>query len=621
MKRFCFAMLLLSGTGLYAQTQKDSIDTIEELVITENRFSTPVSKQNRNVYVIDNATIKKLPGHTLNEILQYANGVDLRQRGPMGSQADISIDGGSFEQTVVLLNGAKIIDSQTAHNMLNLPIPAEVIERIEVIRGPAARIYGINSLTGAINIITKKPQQSGVLLSTYAGSNFEKNTDGNGDTFFGKGVQAGGVISKEKHQHSIFASHDKSNGYRYNTGFENNKLFYQGNVQVNPNNEILGSFGYVKNGFGANGFYASPGDRNSTEIVQTTFASIQSKHRLNEKWSLTPRISYRYNFDDYRYFGNSNLTSARSKHYTNSISGEVNSTYKMDQSELGFGLEARNEDINSTSIGEHDRNNMGLYVEYRTFAIKRMNLNVGAYLNYNSDYKWQVYPGLDAGYDLTDALKVIASLGTSQRIPSFTDLYLDQRPGNIGNPTLKSENAFQGETGFKYTKGALNFNATYFYRDISNFIDWTRSVNTDPWQSQNFGNLVTNGINLRTGYKANVSAEGKINISLAYSFLDSEFKNIQTDLASKYLISSLKHQVTNTVDYQYKNFTVLFATRFNERATGASYWVNDFRLSQTFNKFVVFVDAQNIFNATYFEAGSIPLPSRWFTAGVKFVTF
>ncbi|MFP9115000.1 TonB-dependent receptor plug domain-containing protein [Flavobacterium sp. RHBU_3] len=621
MKRFCFAMLLLSGTGMYAQTQKDSINIIDELVITENRFSTPVSKQNRNVYVIDNATIKKLPGHTLNEILQYANGVDLRQRGPMGSQADISIDGGSFEQTVVLLNGAKIIDSQTAHNMLNLPIPAEVIERIEIIRGPAARIYGINSLTGAINIITKKPQQSGVLLSAYAGSNFEKNTEGNGDTFFSDGVQAGGTIAKEKHQHSIFASHDKSNGYRYNTGFENNKLFYQGNVQVNPNNEILGSFGYVKNGFGANGFYASPGDKNSAEIVQTTFATLQSKHRLNEKWSLTPRVSYRYNFDDYRYFGNGNLTSGRSKHYTNSVAGELNSTYKMDRSELGFGAEVRNEDINSTSIGEHNRNNMGVYVEYRTFAIKRMNLNVGAYLNYNSDYKWQVYPGLDAGYALTDAFKVIASLGTSQRIPSFTDLYLDQRPGNIGNPTLKSENAFQGETGFKYNRGAFNFNATYFYRDISNFIDWTRSVSTDPWQSHNFGNLVTNGINLRSGYKANVSAEGKINISLAYSFLNSEFKNTQTDLASKYLISSLKHQITNTIDYQYRNFTVLFATRFNERATGASYWVNDFRLSQTLNKFVVFVDAQNIFNATYYEAGAIPLPSRWFTAGVKFVTF
>lgn len=621
MKQLYFGTLFLFSAAIYAQTDNDSITNIDELVITENRFSTPVSKQNRNVYVIDKSVIEKLPARSLNEILQYANGVDIRQRGPFGSQADISIDGGSFEQTVVLVNGAKIIDSQTAHNMLNLPIPAEIIERIEIIRGPAARVYGINSLTGAINIITRKPTDSGLLVSTYAGSNFEKDTEGSNDTFYGTGVQLGSVISKEKHQHSIFASHDKSNGYRYNTGFENNKLFYQGNVQVNDNNEILGSFGYIKNGFGANGFYASPGDKNATEVVQTTLASVQSKHKLSEKWSLTPRVSYRYNFDDYRYFGNGNLNSGRSLHYTNSVAAEVNTTYKTTHGEFGFGAEGRNEDIKSTSIGEHNRNNFGVYAEYRTYFFKKLNVNIGTYLNYNSDYNWQIYPGLDAGYDLTDAFKITGSVGTSQRIPSFTDLYLDQRPGNIGNPTLDSENAFQSEIGFKYLKKRLSFNANYFYRNITNFIDWTRNVTTEPWQSQNFGDLVTNGISLRGGYKANVSADAKLNFTLAYTYLDSEFKNIQIDVDSKYLISSLKHQVTNTVDFQYKKFSVLFATRFNERATGATYWVNDFRINQSINKFTVFLDAQNIFNATYFEAGAIPLPSRWFSAGVKFVSF
>src|SRR5690606_1833171 len=156
----------------------------------------------------------------------------LRQRGAFGSQADISVDGGSFEQTVVLLNGVKIIDAQTAHNMLNLPIPVEAIERIEVIRGAASRVYGINSLTGAINIITKKPTESGILASTYIGSNFEKDSEDSGDTFYGNGIQLGGVLAQEKHQHLLFVSHDKSNGYRYNTAFENNKLFYQGNYQI-----------------------------------------------------------------------------------------------------------------------------------------------------------------------------------------------------------------------------------------------------------------------------------------------------------------------------------------------------------------------------------------------------
>lgn len=612
---------LLNSGVTFSQTKKDSVVGINEVIINENQFSTPISKQNRNVYVIDNEMIKKLPARTVQEVLQYANGVDLRQRGPFGSQADISIDGGSFEQTVVLLNGIKVIDSQTAHNMLNLPIPVEMIERIEIIRGAAARVYGINSLTGAINIVTKKLTDSGFLINTYAGSNFEKDTENTGDTFYGRGIQLGGVLSKEKHQHALFVSHDKSNGYRYNTGFENNKIFYQGNAQINSSNEFSGSFGYIKNGFGANGFYAAPGDRNSSEIVQTTFASLQSKHQLSEKWTLMPRVSYRYNYDDYRYFGISNLNAARSQHYTNSFAAELNSNYKMNSGELGFGAEFRNEDINSSNIGEHDRKNLGIYVQYRTNFIEKLSVNIGSYLNYNSDYKWQIYPGFDASYEITEALKVVGNIGTSQRIPSFTDLYLDQRPGNIGNPELDSENAFQAEIGMKFAKKAFTFNANYFHRKINNFIDWIREVNTEPWQSNNYGTLVTNGINLRSNFATHLNQNSKLNVNLSYSFLNSDFKDIQVEINSKYLISSLKHQITNTIDYQYNDFSVLIATRFNERASGASYFINDVRISQSISNMTVFFDAQNIFNTTYFEAGAIPLPSRWCSLGVKFASF
>ena len=620
MTKLYFAILGLITINLSAQIQKDTI-TIDEVIIQENRFSTPISKKNRNVYVIDKVAIEKLPGRSIQEILQYANGVDLRQRGPFGSQADVSIDGGSFEQTVVLLNGTKIIDAQTAHNMLNLPIPVEVIERIEIIRGPAALTYGVNSLTGAINIITKKPTKSGFLVNTYAGSNFEKDTQDTGNTFFGTGIQVGGVISKEKHQHSLFASHDKSNGYRYNTDFENNKLFYQGNYQVNDNNEILSSFGYINNGFGANGFYAAPGDKNSSEVVQTTFAAVQSKHTLSDKWTLMPRISYRYNYDDYRYYGIANLNAGRSQHYTNALAAEINTSYKMELGEFGFGAEFRNEDISSSNIGEHKRDNFGVYLQYRTTFIEKLDVNIGAYANYNSDYKWQVYPGLDASYAITDAFKVIGNIGTSQRIPSFTDLYLNQRPGNIGNPSLDTENAFQSEIGVKYLKRDFTFNVNYFYRKITNFIDWTRTVSTNPWQSNNYGNLNTNGVNMRANYKVSISEDSKFNVNLAYSYLEFKFKDVIPDVFSKYLISSLEHQVTNTVDFQHKNFTILFATRFNQRVTGPSYWINDFRVSQSIKKVTIYADAQNIFNTTYYEIGAVPLPSRWFSLGVKLVSF
>ncbi|KAF2517173.1 TonB-dependent receptor plug domain-containing protein [Flavobacterium foetidum] len=620
MTKVYLAVLGLISAALNAQAQNDSIININEVIIQDNRFSTPISKKNRNIYVIDKTVIEKLPGRSIQEVLQYANGVDIRQRGPFGTQADVSIDGGSFEQTVVLLNGTKIIDPQTAHNMLNIPIPVEVIERIEIIRGPAAFIYGVNSLTGAINIITKKPTESGVLVSSYAGSNFEKDSQDTGDTFFGTGIQLGAVLSKEKHQHSIFASHDKSNGYRYNTAFENNKIFYQGNVQLNNSNEILSSFGYINNGFGANGFYAAPGDINSSEVIQTTFANLQSRHAITENWKIMPRVSYRYNYDDYRYYGIANLNAGRSQHYTNSIAAELNSTVKLSKGEIGFGAEFRNEDIHSSNIGDHDRNNVGIYAEYRTNFFERLSVNLGTYLNYNSDYKWQIYPGIDASYVITDEFKIVGNVGTSQRIPSFTDLYLRQT-GNIGNPDLDSENAFQSEIGFKFNKRKLTFNANYFYRKITNYIDWTRMVTTVPWQSQNTGDLSTNGLNLRSTYRIDFAADSRLNIVLGYSYLDAEFKNSRTETYSKYLISSLKHQLTNTIDYQYKKFSVLFATRFNERVTGPSYWINDFRISQSIKKFTVFADAQNIFNTTYFEVGAVPLPSRWFSLGVKFASF
>ncbi|RYE23593.1 MAG: TonB-dependent receptor, partial [Sphingobacteriaceae bacterium] len=337
MKRFYFALLMFLSANLFAQQKQDTVIKIDDVVINENGFKTPISKQNRNVYIIDKEMIAKLPARSIQELLQYANGIDLRQRGPFGAQADISIDGGSFEQTVVLLNGTKIIDSQTAHNMLNLPIPIEAIERIEVIRGPAARIYGINSLTGAINIITKKPTKSGVLADVHAGSNFDKNIEGSGKTFYNAGFQLGGVISKAKQQHSLFGAHDKNNGYRFNTQFENTKLLYQGNFQLDELNEINASFGYTKNEFGANGFYAAPGDKNSIETVQTTLAAVQSKHILSNRWTLLPRLSYRYNFDNYRYFGNVNPNAGVSKHSTNSFAAEVTSTYKTNNGELGLG--------------------------------------------------------------------------------------------------------------------------------------------------------------------------------------------------------------------------------------------------------------------------------------------
>src|SRR5690606_34306920 len=128
----------------------------------------------------------------------------------------------------------------------------------------------------------------------------------------------------------------------------------------------------------------------------------------------------------------------------------------------------RYDEISSNSIGQHERENYGLYTEFRTDKIDNVNINLGAYVNYNSVYGWQVYPGLDFSYQFKPGFRFVFNSGTSQRIPSFTDLYLQQK-GNVGNPDVVSETAYQVEGGLKYDAARWSAKAIVFFREISDF--------------------------------------------------------------------------------------------------------------------------------------------------------
>ena len=619
MKKNLCSLILINSLSLSAQEIKDTILS-PEVMVNSSRFETSLSQEDRNVTILRKEELAALPVRSFQEILQYVNGVDLRQRGVFGSQADVSLDGGSFEQTLILLNGVKIIDHQTAHNTLNLPIPIEFIEQIEIIRGPAARVYGNNSLTGVINIITRKIKKSGFFGQTYLGSNFTKNVEDPDRNYSARGVQFGGAIHQKNHQHTLFVSHDKSNGYRYNTAFENNKILMQNTFNINPKNQLTTFWAYVKNGFGANGFYAAPGDKESKEIVETFLGTIQSKHHLNNRFILKPQLSYRYNFDDYRYYKH-DISKARSRHYSNAFATEVDATYILSKGTLGLGLEYRHEQIQSTAIGNRTRNNIGFYGEYKVDWTKKINTNIGFYANYNNQYGWQLFPGLDTSYQLSSHWKWIANIGSSQRIPSFTDLYLDQRPGNIGNPDVTPEHAFQIESGLKWSKNTSNFQMVYFYRKIDDFIDWTRSSTDVPWQANNFGYLKTHGFNMKLNHQFIFHQRQQLNVNLGYSYLDSKLsENNVTN--SKYRIESLRYQITNINTWQFRTFQFTFTTRYNQRIGGENYWINDVRMSFIIKQHLtVFADAQNIFNTTYHEIGAIPLPTRWVSIGLKFLNF
>ncbi|PZP52041.1 MAG: TonB-dependent receptor [Pseudopedobacter saltans] len=616
MKKIVLATIAIM-TSLAASAQMDG-STLDEVIVKENRIRVTQKEQNRNIRILTKEQIDALPIRSVTDILSYVAGIDLRQRGPGGVQADVSIDGGTFDQSLVLINGIKMTDPQTGHNMMNLPITLDVIDHVEILRGSAARIYGINALTGAINFVTKTPQKDGIIATGYAGSNFDKSASSdNKYNNWGARLTLAKVTAKTNQLFS--GSHDLGNGYRYNTAYNNSKLFYQGKFFTKDKDyfDVLG--GYTYNKYGANGFYAAPGDKNSGERVETGMASIGYHTNINPNWLMTPRLSYHFTEDDYRYIVNP-LT-ARNLHKTHIFNLEWNNTIHTKNGDIGFGIEGRNEHIISSNLGNHNRYNYGLSGEYRFANLDKITLTAGAYLNYNTEYGWQLFPGIDAGYNFTKDLKWFANIGTGQRLPTYTDLYY-KGPSNIGNSNLTPENARYVESGLKYNYKNLNATASYFYRRINHFIDWTKETITDPWQPNNFQRINTQGITFALDYKIKGTSNDLFSntlLSVSYTYLNPKIKLDTSKAISLYAISSLRNQLVMAASSDiFQKLNISVTGRYLQRINYKDYFILDAKLSYRFlEKLHAYIDATNIGNITYIEAAAAPLPGKWFTAGLQ----
>ncbi len=616
------------GGALYAMGTVDTSDMrqyylqpLEEITIQGNRLQIPFAEQNRNVRVIDQSLIRTLPVKSVNELLTYVSGVDVRQRGPWGTQADIGVDGGTFDQTLVLINGVKISDPQTGHNMMNLPVALDAIERIEVLRGPAARIYGVNALNGAINIITKTPTATGVSAHIYTGSSFQRDT-ANNKLYGGGGIQLAASFAGDHAQHYLSLSSEQSTGYRYNTAFGNSKAYYQNNIDLGKATTLQMSGGFVHNSFGANGFYSAPGDKESKETVQTALASIGLQTVVNPFWTLRPRISYRYNHDDYIYIRQKPEV-YRNRHETHVIDAELNNTFRTDIGVFGLGLELRNEQINSSNLGNWQRTNYGFFGEYSFNKVHNLLVNVGAYANYNSDFGWRILPGIDVGYQFYKGWRVFANAGTGQRLPTYTDWYY-KGPQNVGNPALTPEYSYNVEGGLKYSDKQLNGSISYFYRRTSDFIDWVKDTVTAPWQPVNYQNINTQGITLAVDYRWAEQVARPVfamitGISYTYLNLDVvEKPDGEGNMLSHYVLDNLRHQLCAHANLEFfRMFNLTVAARYQQRVNYKDYTLLDARVSFTRSRFNIYLDVTNLGNVHYEEAGVVPLPGRWVTLGLK----
>ncbi len=580
-----------------AQTKESEIDGVN---IQGKFLNLPVKKINENVTVITRAQIESAPAKSVEEVLAQYTGLDIRRRGSNGVQADISLRGSSFEQVLILVNGIRMSDSQTGHNSMNLPFDLASVERIEVIKGPSARSFGQNAYAGVVNIITRPSEEERVVIS------------GSGGDFGSYSLGLGASFGNEKVSNFIQFNTSSSEGYRYNTDYKINNIYYQNEIAL-QNGKLKFQAGIQEKKFGANGFYATPSASDQYEETQASIVSVG----LNQNFSsfkLNSNIYWRRGQDMYEYIRNKPEI-YRNMHIGNNIGAELNGTYQSGLGTTGLGVELRKEFLASNNLGHRERFITQLFLEHHfSFIQNKLNVSPGiSWANYAEEGNF-FYPGLDVGFDLTEHHKLYGNIAKVNRIPTITDLYYVSKT-ETGNPNLKPEHALAAELGYRYQKNNFVGKISGFLRNSDNSIDWVKQNLNEIWRAENMGEVDTKGIEVELSQHFDSFVKS---YSLGYTFLESKNSQPQ-NLMSRYVMENLKHQFVAKMENQFfKNFTSQLIYRYNERVTTGSYQTLDEKLSYDFRNLNLYILINNITNTDYTETFGIPMPKRWFHVGFTY---
>ncbi len=632
---FLSAVLALSLSGpLSAQT--DSLTySLEAVAVTGSRVPVRLGQSARMVTLLDSVAIARMPAETVNDILKYAIGVDVRQRGVFGMQTDISVRGGTGDQIAVLLNGVYVGDPQTGHNAVDFPVDKSQIDRIEILEGPAALVYGTSSLVGAINIVTKAVSPDSGTLHLYGGSYGYLGAGG------GLGFSTGKVINNLSLGLSRSDGYLRSGSGSLNSDFKSFKFFYRGSFNYR-NADVCWQAGISDKGFGSNTFYSSKYD-DQFEKTFKSFLSVQAETKGFIHFR--PVIYWNRYRDRFELFRGDASRVPFNYHRTDVLGLNMGAWMETRLGKTAFGMEIRNEDIVSTNLGDplpkplsvpgkdvsyvsgRSRTNTSAYVQHNVI-LDRLTVSAGvtAVRNSGNDAGVGFYPEVDASLRLLDYWKLYASYNSSLRQPTFTELYYSVG-GHKADSRLKPERMRSIEGGVKFLRNGISAIVSVYYHRGKDMIDWVRDISEGPdalWTSVNFTRINTLGeeLTLRLSIPELLERETfpvrSINFGCSHISQDKvELSGIQSLYALEYLRNKIVAQADlGITDKLTMNVSWSRMDRVGTSDIYSPYSLLDSRLSWDNPSNSIYLEAKNILDRVYYDHGDIPQPGIWIIGGV-----
>ena len=446
----------------------------EAVVVTGVYEPVAIEESDRAVYRQEVRGEQTLVSNSLTDFLNRDSSIDLRQRGGQNIQTDVSLRGSTFGQTLVLLNGMRLNDVQSGHHSMDVPVPVEALDRIEVLKGSGSTLYGSDAIGGVINFITSTPESSELRIRGAAGS-------------FGTNQQrAAATLVRKRFTQQLSVYRDFSTGFIPNRDYRNLALSSSTYFRTRLGTSSI-VLAHNDKPFGAEQYY---GNFNSWERTKTWWASGQQSFGERTQAS----FAYRRHTDLFVLYRDRPQVFTN-RHAVESYQGSFRRSESLGaNTRLHWGVEGWHDSIVSNNLGTHSRARGSGYAALDFRALRRFSLSLGAREEIYRAVNSQFVPSIAGGAWITGGLKWRASVSRAFRLPTFTDLYY-QDPGNRGSPDLRPERAWNYETGFDWTASRkVRGELTVFHRRERDGIDYVRRSAADIWRATNFQRLHFTGV-------------------------------------------------------------------------------------------------------------------------------
>jgi iron complex outermembrane receptor protein len=602
---------------------------LEEVTVTASRMETPVSQSAKLVTVITGAQIGNAPVRSIQDLLAYAAHIDVVQRGGHGVQADISIRGGSADQTAVLLNGINLTNPHTGHYSLDIPINLSDIERIEIVHGPSALIYGSGAFSGGINIITKKKTDTRVYAQTEAGMHALY------------GIEARGTAAIGRTRNSLSVSRRKSDGYMANSDYDIYNLLWQTRLVMQGKSGLDFQLGYNRKEYGANTFYSALYP-NQYERLHTLVGTV--KGSFGDSFKIIPILYWNRHYDQFDLIKNTDT--GRNYHRGDTYGANLIFQYRSRLGVTNMGGEVRREEISSSNLGLPMAQADGHYTHYdsrintsvtleHTVNMEYFVVSAGVLMNRNTIQQgMHFYPSVSLAYRPDEAFKVYATWSRSSRMPTFTDLYYTTAT-HSANERLKSERSESIDLGIKYDHPFVSISLTGYLMWGRDIIDWVREAGEEKWASWNLTALdkqgVEAGLTFRPGYKwPSLGEHTTLAVNYARMNQTCDTKGFESRYSLNYLRDKCSVQLSHSL---FKGLSANWYFRIQKRMgmfrrygngvdmglqSYPAFSTADLKLNYSFGQWNFHLNLNNLYDTYYYDMGNVPQAGFWLAGGVGY---